>query len=121
MRKSYDSVCSGALILAKLGLLKGMKATTHPRAKNELEAMDIEVVELPFVYQGNVATAGGCLSAQYLVGWVINKMYGEEKKRKALMEIFPVGQKDIYENLLNASIGSANLQSENAESNERAL
>lgn len=100
------SICSGALILAELGLLKGKKATTHPRAKQQLMSMGIEVVDKPFVCYDTIATAGGCLSAQYLVGWVIDKISGNEKKNEVLREIFPVGQQNLYENLLNITLQS---------------
>lgn len=98
------SVCSGALILATLGFLKNMKATTHPRAREQLIAMNIDVVDLPFVSAGNIATAGGCLAAQYLAGWVINKIYGEEKRQQILNEIFPVGQQEMFEKIVSSSI-----------------
>lgn len=103
-RQLIGSICSGALILAALGLLIDKKATTHPRAKQQLISMGIDVVDKPFVCNGNIATAGGCLSAQYLVGWVIDKLCGTEKKKAALQEIFPVGQIELYENLLNTTI-----------------
>jgi len=111
-KQLIGSICSGALILGALGFLENMKATTYPTAKTELQNMGIEVVDMPFVCQGNIATAGGCLAAQYLAGWIIQRIYGEDKKRKYLREIFPVGQYDIYEKLLNSSIEAGLLQNE---------
>ncbi len=98
------SICSGALVLATLGLLKDKKATTHSRAKQQLISMGIEVIDKPFICYDKIATAGGCLSAQYLVGWVIEKLCGSQKKKELLQEIFPVGQINLYENLLNTTI-----------------
>lgn len=109
-KQIIGSICSGALILATLGLLNGKKATTHPRAKSELQALGIDVVDLPFVCNGNIATAGGCLAAQYLVGWVINNVYGAKKKNEMLGEIFPVGQKEEYQKLLDSSIEQGYVQ-----------
>lgn len=103
-KQIIGSICSGALILATLGLLKGIKATTHPRAREQLIAMNIEVEDLPFISNGNIATAGGCLAAQYLAGWVINKTYGEEKRKQILNEIFPVGQQEMFEKIVSNSI-----------------
>jgi transcriptional regulator GlxA family with amidase domain len=60
-RQLVGSMCSGALILAVLGLLEGKEATTYPTAKGALESYGVRVVERPFVRQGNVATAAGCL------------------------------------------------------------
>lgn len=98
------SICSGALILGKLGLLKDRSATTHPAAKQTLIEMGIHVIDRPFVCYGNVATAGGCLSAQYLVAWVIEKTYGSEKRKEVMKEIAPVGQAEIYESLVTQAI-----------------
>jgi transcriptional regulator GlxA family with amidase domain len=105
-KQLIGSICSGALILGKLGLLNNLQATTHPRAKFELEAMGVEVIDKPFISQGNIATAGGCLSAQYLSAWVIDKIHGENKRKQILSELFPVGQKEIYENLVNFSLSN---------------
>src|SRR5687767_11006045 len=77
-RQMIGSICSGSLILAKLGLLDGNTATTYPTSKPILESMGIEVIERPFVVHENVATAGGCLAQQYLIGWVVEKLVGKD-------------------------------------------
>ncbi|MBI3652361.1 MAG: DJ-1/PfpI family protein [Acidobacteria bacterium] len=91
-KQLIGSMCSGALILAALGLLKGKQATTYPTAKGLLESYDVEVVEKPFVVEGNIATAAGCLAAQYLAGWVIEKCVGTAMKETVLRSIMPVGE-----------------------------
>lgn len=91
-KQLIGSMCSGALILAALGLLDGKKATTYPTAKKHLESFGVEVVEKPFVQEGNIATAAGCLSAQYLAGWVIETLASKEEKEKVLSYIQPVGE-----------------------------
>jgi transcriptional regulator GlxA family with amidase domain len=91
-RQLVGSMCSGALILAALGLLKDKKATTYPTVKRELESFGVEVVEKPFVQEGSVATAAGCLAAQYLVGWVIETLAGQSEREKVLSYIQPVGE-----------------------------
>ena len=103
-RQMIGSICAGAFILAKLGLLKNGPATTHPDAKNDLQALGIKTVDLPLVCVGNVATAGGCLAASYLVGWFVERLFGIEKRRETLREIIPAGQNEIYENLIASSI-----------------
>jgi transcriptional regulator GlxA family with amidase domain len=95
-RQLVGSMCSGALILARLGLLEGRRATTYPTAKAQLEASGVEVVEEPFVREGNVATAAGCLAAQYLVGWVIEETLGRAESERALRMIQPVGEGLFY-------------------------
>ena len=92
-KQLIGSMCSGALLLAALGILKaGDKGTTYPTAKKQLEEFQINVVEEPFVQIGNVATAAGCLAAQYLSGWVIEKGAGIEMRNIVLQSIQPVGE-----------------------------
>ncbi len=91
-KQLIGSMCSGALILAALGLLKGKQATTYPTAKKLLESYDVEVVEKPFVQEGNIATAAGCLAAQYLAGWVIEKCVSTQMKEIVLRSVMPVGE-----------------------------
>lgn len=91
-KQLVGSICSGALILAALGLLEGKTATTYPTSKTALESFGVEVVEKPFVANGNVATAGGCLAQQYLVGWVIENLANQEWKDLILKSIQPVGE-----------------------------
>lgn len=53
------SVCSGSLILAAAGLLRGHKATTHWAAYNGLAAMGVEVVRERVVADRNRMSGGG--------------------------------------------------------------
>ena len=91
-RQMIASVCSGALLLAALGLLKGKTATTYPTTRQLLEGFGIAVEEKPFIAHGNVATSGGCLAAQYVAGWVIEKKADKEWKDLVLKSIQPVGE-----------------------------
>ena len=88
-RQLIGAIDSGALLLAKLGLLRGKKATTYPAAdlKAMLEEMGVEVVWESFVREGNIATAAQCLAGQYLAGWVIEALAGVEQKEKALRSV----------------------------------
>jgi transcriptional regulator GlxA family with amidase domain len=86
------SMCSGALIIAALGLLDGKTATTYPTAKKELEKFNVNVVEESFVVEGNVATEAGCLAAQDLVGWFIERLISKKVRHAVLNSIQPVGQ-----------------------------
>ena len=90
-RQRIGSICSGALILAALGLLEGKRATTYPSAKSLLESYGVAVVEEPFVQQGNVATAGGCLAAQQLAGWIIEELASKEYADAVIESCQPVG------------------------------
>jgi transcriptional regulator GlxA family with amidase domain len=56
------SVCTGALILGKLGLLDGLQATTHAGAIGELRAISDKIDVRPtarFIDNGKYLTSGG--------------------------------------------------------------
>lgn len=95
-RQLLGAQCSGTLILARLGLLDGVPACTDTTTKPWVEEAGVAVLNQPFVARQNVATAGGCLSSQYLAGWVIARLEGVEAARNALHHVAPVGEKEIY-------------------------
>ena len=91
-RQLIGAQCSGALVLARLGLLKDMPACTDITTRRYVEACDITVLDAPFHAEGNIATAGGCLSSQYLATWVITRTLGEAAARGVLDYVAPVGE-----------------------------
>lgn len=91
-KQMIGSICSGSLLLAALGLLRGKTATTYPTTKPVLENLGVTVEEKPFISHGSIATAGGCLAAQYLAGWVIESKLGGEWRQLVLKSIQPVGE-----------------------------
>lgn len=95
-RQLLGAQCSGTLILARLGLLDGVPACTDVTTKPWVEEAGVAVLEQPFVARRNIATAGGCLSSQYLAAWVIARLEGSEAARGALQHVAPVGEKDAY-------------------------
>ena len=95
-RQLIGAQCSGTLILAKLSLLNDVPACTDMTTKPWVEEAGVPVLNQPFVAKQNVATAGGCLSAQYLSGWVIARLAGVEAARNALLHVAPVGEKETY-------------------------
>jgi transcriptional regulator GlxA family with amidase domain len=95
-RQLIGAQCSGALVLAKLGLLTGLPACTDVTTKPWVVEAGVEVLNQPFFAKGNLATAGGCFSSQYLAAWVIARLEGEEAARAALDYVAPVGEKDEY-------------------------
>lgn len=91
-KQFIGSICSGSLILAKLGLLQNKTATTYPTSKAVLESFGVKVIEKPFVAHGRIATAGGCLAQQYLIGWVIENLVNKDWANLVVKAIQPVGE-----------------------------
>lgn len=91
-RQLIGAQCSGALVLARLGLLDGMPACTDMKSRPFVEARDVTVLDAPFHAEGNIATAGGCLASQYLATWVITRMLGEDAARDVIGYVAPVGE-----------------------------
>src|SRR5271157_1890389 len=75
------SVCTGASMLAKYGLLDGLTATTHhmyaPDMQKRYPAVHF-VSGTRFVENGKVATAGGLTSGIDLALHVVERYYGRE-------------------------------------------
>jgi transcriptional regulator GlxA family with amidase domain len=95
-RQLIGSQCSGALMLAKLGLLRDIPACTDVMSKPWVLEAGVEVVNQPFYAKNNVATAGGCLASQYLATWVITKLVDEQTARDVLSYVAPVGERDAF-------------------------
>jgi transcriptional regulator GlxA family with amidase domain len=90
------SMCSGALIIAALGHLKGLTATTYPTAFEALRNFGVIVIEdTHLVTHGNIGTAAGCLAAVDLVGWALEKMYDEKIKQDVIASVLPIGQGQV--------------------------
>jgi transcriptional regulator GlxA family with amidase domain len=95
-RQWIAAQCSGTFLLARLGLLNRLPACTDLTSKPWVQAAGVDVVNRPFVACGHVATAGGCLSAQYLAAWLVANLKGVEAAREVLHYFAPVGEKDLY-------------------------
>jgi len=79
------SVCTGALLLAKAGLLEGLKATTHHGAFEILTeiAPNTEIVrDERFVDNGKVITSGGISAGIDMSLYVVELIYGREAAQK---------------------------------------
>ena len=76
------SVCSGALVLAKAGLLNGLKATTHHDALDELRAIhpDIGVDgQRRFIDNGRVIVSAGISAGIDMSLHVVARLLGREQ------------------------------------------
>lgn len=89
-KQLVGSMCSGALLLHALGLLENKRATTHPLTTELLRDAGVEVVDEPFVREGNVATAAACLAGVDLASWVIESLLGADARDAALAGVQPV-------------------------------
>ena len=96
IRQLIGAQCSGALLLARLGLLADMPACTDLTTRPWLLEAGVRVEEAPFHARGAVATAGGCLASQYLAAWMMVRGAGFDAATRALHYAAPVGEKDAY-------------------------
>ena len=96
LRQMIGSQCSGALLLARLGLLADMPACTDLTTKPWLVEAGVRVDEAPFHARGPIATAGGCLASQYMAAWMMARGAGFDAAARALHYAAPVGEKDAY-------------------------
>ncbi len=89
-RQLVASQCSGALILAAGGLLRGLTATTYPTARAELES---------FGAHDRIATAAGCLAGVELDRWLLGKLAGPDMAERCVNSGAAWGQgiETVYE------------------------
>jgi len=89
------SVCTGAFVLAKTGLLSGKSATTFHAAFGNF-AMQFPDIHLKrgarFVEDGNLATAGGLSSGIDLALRVVERYYGRDVAQKTAYTLEYQGQ-----------------------------
>ncbi len=89
------SVCTGAFVLAKTGLLSGKSATTFHAAFNSF-AMEFPDIKLKrgarFVEDGNLASAGGLSSGIDLALRVVERYYGRDVAQKTAYNMEYQGQ-----------------------------
>jgi len=75
------SVCTGALLLAKAGLLNGKMATTHwaslERLKIEFPQVEVQR-EVKFVDEGNIITSGGISAGINMSFHIVKRLLGSE-------------------------------------------
>jgi transcriptional regulator GlxA family with amidase domain len=83
------SICSGAFVLARTGVLRGLKATTHWRAAPELARRFPEIEVNPdvlYVDNGNVLTSAGAAAGLDLCLHLIRRDFGAEIAAQAARE-----------------------------------
>jgi transcriptional regulator GlxA family with amidase domain len=71
------SVCTGALLLAKSGLLNGRRATTHWGAFDLLESLGVTVDRETRVIDDGVITSAGVASGIDMAFYVVESLFGK--------------------------------------------
>lgn len=95
-RQLIGAQCSGTLLLAKLGLVGDLPACTDLTTRPWVIEAGVRVIDAPFVANGNVATAGGCLSSHYLAAWMIARGATWQDAAAAVHYVAPDGEKEQW-------------------------
>jgi putative intracellular protease/amidase len=72
------SVCTGSLLLGAAGLLKGLEATTHWAAMDDLAALGARPTHQRVVFQGKIVTAAGVSSGIDMALALAARIAGDE-------------------------------------------
>ena len=86
------SVCTGAFLLERAGLLSGKRATTHWRSLDRLRALGtVEVLEQRYVDEGAVVTSAGISAGIDMALYLVGRLWGPEVARRVQkgVEYFP--------------------------------
>lgn len=70
------SVCTGAMLVAEAGILKGRPAITHQVAIADLRRAGAEIINARVVDDGDIITAGGVTSGLDLTLWLLERYLG---------------------------------------------
>jgi putative intracellular protease/amidase len=81
------SVCTGSLLLGAAGLLKGLRATTHWVAYDELRRYGAEPVEQRVVFQDRIVTGAGVSAGIDLALEVVARLSSPETAQSAQLLI----------------------------------
>lgn len=80
-------VCTGSLLLAQAGVLRGRRATTHWQARAALASLGVEVVDERYVFDGNVATSAGVSAGIDMALAIAGRLAGEETARSIQLQM----------------------------------
>jgi transcriptional regulator GlxA family with amidase domain len=113
-RQLIGSQCSGALVMKRLGLVEDTPICTDLVTRPWLIESGVQVIDQSFMAKGNIATAGGCLSSQYLAAWVIYRSLGRKAVEEALSYVAPVGEEQsLVERVFAVIEASVDISSSN--------
>jgi transcriptional regulator GlxA family with amidase domain len=80
---NLGSVCTGAMLLAAAGLVKGRRAITHHTATGDLAKAGATIVHARVVDDGDLVTAAGVTSGLDFGLHLIGRVLGDEAMQKA--------------------------------------
>jgi transcriptional regulator GlxA family with amidase domain len=84
------SVCTGSLVYASAGLLRGRPATTHWSALDKLAELDPTIEIRPddrFVDDGDVVTSAGISAGIDMALHLVRRLAGDDRAREVRREI----------------------------------
>jgi cyclohexyl-isocyanide hydratase len=81
------SVCTGALLLARAGVLTGKNATTHWLAMNELLEFGVLPIQERVVWDGRFITGAGVSSGIDMALSLVSRIYGTETAQQIQLAI----------------------------------
>jgi transcriptional regulator GlxA family with amidase domain len=86
------SVCTGSLLLGAAGLLKDVRATTHPTAYEQLRPFCREVVDERIVDEGRIVTGRGVTSSIDLGLYLVETLAGKAIRQRIQTQMdYPYG------------------------------
>lgn len=97
--ETLTSVCTGALLLGKAGLLDGKRATTHWRSLDWMQALFPKTTvekNLHFVEEGNLFTSAGISAGIDMALKVVSRYFGETIARATARHMeYPFPESDV--------------------------
>jgi transcriptional regulator GlxA family with amidase domain len=81
------SVCTGALILASVGLLEGCDVTTHWAYRNYLDDFGARYVQKRWTHNGKVINSAGVSAGIEMALYLVAQMAGIEASRQVQLMI----------------------------------
>src|SRR5262245_59489010 len=86
--RRVGSVCTGAMLLAEAGILKGRRATTHHTCHAELRTYDVDVDEdARFVDEGDIITSGGITAGIDMALHLVDQALGARAAEASAIEL----------------------------------
>jgi transcriptional regulator GlxA family with amidase domain len=81
------SVCTGAMIVAEVGLFEGRPGTTHQGARDDLARLGARLIDARVVDAGDLISAGGVTSGIDLALWLVEREWGRDLADAVALQI----------------------------------